>query len=154
MIILGLDLSLNCPGYAVIEGKKGIYNLLEVGHIKAKPKHSLTQKLKRIQAHILKLTMDYDIDVVVRESGFIRFNTASKALERVVGAVYSTLDYDVIELPPTTIKKRITGSGNASKEEVEQSVLKLIYMPENIQFNSDDESDAVAVCIAYLIGDD
>ncbi|SHF38429.1 hypothetical protein SAMN05444392_11917 [Seinonella peptonophila] len=38
MIILGLDLSLSSPGYAVIEANKKGYKLFEVGHIKGKTK--------------------------------------------------------------------------------------------------------------------
>ncbi|SHE67320.1 Holliday junction endonuclease RuvC [Seinonella peptonophila] len=149
--MLGLDLSLSSPGYAVIEAKKGVYKLLEVGHIKAKPKHTLTQKLKRIQYHISRLILDYDIDVVVIESGYVRHNQATKAIQRVVGAVYSILDCEVKELPPTTIKKRVAGTGKASKEEVQKVVSQMLG---NYQFENEDESDACAVCIAFLIGED
>jgi crossover junction endodeoxyribonuclease RuvC len=150
LTILGLDLSLSCPGYAVLEIKKGKPKLLESGIIKANQKHTQVQKIRRIAAHMARLAADYDIDVIVRESGFVRHNKTTKILERVAGAVISTLG-EIVELPPTTIKKAVTESGKASKEEVELGVRLLLNLPADFEFKTDDESDAVAVALAYVI---
>ena len=56
------------------------------------------------------------------------------------------------EIPPTTIKSIIAGYSRASKEEVEEGVRELL--PEHqkeMEFYSDDESDAVAVGLTYCI---
>lgn len=53
-----------------------------------------------------------------------------------------------LELYPTTIKKLITGSGKAEKDQVAEC-LKL-YVGD-IQYSNDDESDATAVAVAWLI---
>lgn len=53
-----------------------------------------------------------------------------------------------LELYPTTIKKLITGSGKAEKDQVAES-LKL-YVGD-IKYSNDDESDATAVAVAWLI---
>ncbi len=52
------------------------------------------------------------------------------------------------EIYPVQIKKLITGNGKASKEEVAEGLKK--YLPD-LQFKNDDESDATAVAIAWLI---
>src|SRR5690606_12181739 len=119
LTILGLDLSLSCPGYAVIEIRNGKPKLLESGIVKANPKQSQVDKIKRIAAHLYRLKMDYDIDVVVRESGFVKHNKTTKILERVVGGVMVTLGGEIHEIPPTSIKKAVTGNGKATKQEVE-----------------------------------
>lgn len=52
------------------------------------------------------------------------------------------------ELPPPTVKKLVTGSGKASKEEVAAALSQ--YVGQQI-YRSDDESDAVAAGIAWLL---
>lgn len=151
LIILGLDLSLTCPGFAVVEIRNGKPKLLESGIVKAIPKQSQVDKIKRIAAHLLRLKMDYEIDVVVRESGFVRYNRTTKILERVVGATMLTLGGEIHEIPPTSIKKAVTGNGKATKQEVEVAVRSLLNLPKDFKFKSDDESDSCAVALAFAI---
>lgn len=49
------------------------------------------------------------------------------------------------EIPPTIVKKMITGKGNASKEEVAAGLVRFVGERE---YASDDQSDAVAVGVA------
>jgi crossover junction endodeoxyribonuclease RuvC len=152
MKILGLDLSLNSPGYAVIEiDNKGRVKLLECSRIKANSKHSQVQKLRRIVAHLNRVLEDHDLDAIARERGFVRHNKTTQILERVVGAAYGLIGREVEELPPTTIKKLVAGSGSASKEEVEMAVRLHLNLPDSFVFESDDCSDAAAVAIAQGI---
>lgn len=151
LTILGLDLSLSCPGYAVIEVRNGKPKLLESGIIKANPRQTQIEKIKRIAAHLLRLKMDYEIDVVVRESGFVKHNRTTKILERVVGGVMVTLGGEIHEIPPTSIKKTVAGSGKATKQEVEAAVRSLLNLPKDFRFKSDDESDAMAVALAFAL---
>lgn len=149
-IILGLDLSLSCPGFAVLEINKGKPKLLESGIIKANPKHTQVQKIRRIAAHMNRLSADYQVDYIVKESGFVRHNRTTKILERVAGAVITTLG-DMEEIPPTTIKKAVTESGKASKQEVELGVKMLLKLPPEHEFASDDEADAIAVALTLAV---
>ena len=52
-----------------------------------------------------------------------------------------------MEIAPTTVKKLLTGSGKASKEEVAAALERFVGKQE---YAVDDESDAVAVGIAWL----
>ena len=52
------------------------------------------------------------------------------------------------ELSPTTVKKLLTGSGKASKTEVAMALERYVGTQ---QYETDDESDAVAVGLAWLI---
>ena len=52
------------------------------------------------------------------------------------------------EIYPVSVKKLVTGSGKADKEAVAQAVQKLLG---GVSFNNDDESDAAAVALAFLI---
>lgn len=52
------------------------------------------------------------------------------------------------EIPPKTIKRFLTGDMNADKEMVARSLTKYVG---KLDYESDDESDAVAVGIAWLM---
>ena len=88
----------------------------------------------------------------VREKGFSRFPHETQALFKVVGiadlAVWKAYGTEFVEITPTTVKKLLTGSGKASKDEVAAALEK--YIGEQ-SFEADDESDAAAVGIAWLI---
>ena len=56
--------------------------------------------------------------------------------------------FDVIA--PTTVKKNVTGNGRASKKEV-QDALECFLTTPDIKYNNFDESDSVAIGIAYAI---
>ena len=63
-----------------------------------------------------------DVAVFVREKGFSRFPHETQVLFKVVGivdlAAWRQCKTQFVEIAPTTVKKLLTGSGKASKEEV------------------------------------
>ena len=59
---------------------------------------------------------------------------------------------EIEEIPPTTIKTIVAGYSKADKQEVEEGVRKLLQEHQKeMEFYSDDESDAVAVALTYCI---
>lgn len=156
--VLALDLSLNSTGYAVIQWNEGKATVIELGHIDNKKqgrmKRSHGKKLARIFSELKAVINRYpDINVIVREKGITRFNKATQALFRVVGCVdlliESTGHEPVQELSISEVKKLITGNGKADKTEVAQLVEG--YLTNPVNFENDDESDAVAVGVSYCL---
>lgn len=89
--------------------------------------------------------------VLVRERGFSRFAAETQALYKTIGiadyiAWKSGLPFS--ELSPMTIKKLVTGNAKAKKDEVASALDH--YVGKRL-YDCDDESDAVAVGIAWLI---
>ena len=153
-IILGLDLSLTCTGYAVAEVKDGVITVLEKGHINNKKysKKPHGYRLHRISTVLKDTLRKYEITDMVRERGFTQGNNATQTLFKVVG-VSDLMGFvfghsDITEIPPSSVKKTITGNGRASKEDVANALA--VYVGE-IQYANEDESDAVAVAVAYAI---
>lgn len=151
--IFGIDLSMNSPGFAVIEIADGKPFLLHKSHLPANTRHTHGQKLMRIESHFCSLIEKYGpFDGVAREKGFSAHNLTTQVLFRAVGVSDLTLaknGYTYIEeIAPTTIKKIMTGSGRGSKQEVADAVDRLIGKQN---YGTDDESDAVAVALAYAI---
>lgn len=91
-------------------------------------------------------------DVLVREKGFSRFPKETQALFKVVGiadlAAWQCGEKMFDELAPAFVKKLLTGSGRASKQDVAEALLPYVG---NQEYACDDESDAVAIGIAWLI---
>ncbi len=91
-------------------------------------------------------------DILVRERGFSRFKADTQALFKVVGisdmAAWRAKGAIFEEIPPTTVKKLVTGKGTASKEEV-AAALERFVGPQTYATN--DLSDAVAVGVAWAI---
>ncbi|MMZ65156.1 Holliday junction resolvase [compost metagenome] len=55
-------------------------------------------------------------------------------------------------ISPKTVKKIVTGDGNADKAKVAEAVRKWLRLSPDYQFRAGyDDSDAAAVCLAYLI---
>ena len=108
------------------------------------------QILSEIYDLITELSVD--IAVFVREKGFSRFPHETQALFKVVGvadlAAWRTSKTEFVEIAPTTVKKLLTGSGKAGKEEVAESLER--YVGKNA-YMTDDESDATAVGTVWLL---
>lgn len=154
MYILSMDLSLNGSAFAVGKVVGGALYIEELTTVDNKTRKyaNLThgEKLKRIGEELIGLLARYDITEIVRERGFSRHNKSTQALYKVHGVVDYVLEqygYRDTEpaIPATTVKKLVTGSGKASKEEVMRALEQYVGRQE---YSSDDESDAVAVAVA------
>ena len=88
----------------------------------------------------------------MRERAFSRFPHETQALSKVVGiadlVAWKTSHAIYWELSPTTVKKAISNSGKADKLQV---AADLEYFIGRTSFQTNDESDAVAVGLAWLI---
>lgn len=99
----------------------------------------------------LVFTLARQADCYVRERGFSRFQTGTQTLFKVVGvsdlALWAAKQAVFDEIPPASVKKIITGKGNATKEEVAAALIP--YVGE-YEYACDDESDSVAVGVAWV----
>lgn len=88
----------------------------------------------------------------VRERGFSRFNNEVQALFGVVGVsdyvAWADCKGVYQELAPRSIKKLLTGNASANKQEVAEALAAYVGPQE---YACDDESDAVAVGLAWLL---
>lgn len=153
-----MDLSLNLPAFCVAEIQNGEIEVINVSHVnnKKKTKWTHAQKLNATAEHIRQLVQEFGpFDDVVRERGFSQYNKTTQVLFKTVGVsdltLYESADIqNVVEYPPTTIKQTVTGTGKAKKEEVADGVRKFLKDEQkDLIFETDDESDSVAVAVTY-----
>ena len=119
--ILAADLSLRCPGFAVLQYEGGKVSIERLCHLdNRRSKAAYGEILCAIYDLIAELSSG--IDVFVRERAFSRFPQETQALFKVVGiadmAVWKHAKQAWEEIAPATVKKLLTGSGKAGKEEV------------------------------------
>ena len=143
--IYGLDVSLTNTGVAIFTNE-GVF--VECSSIDTTKEKVLRRKLVIIAKEYIKFIKEYPPSVIVIEQGFSRFNTSTQMIFRCMGVTnYIFSEYEQIMIPSTTIKKVITGRGNAKKDEVRDVIFELYPY---IKCNNFDESDAVAVVLTYL----
>jgi crossover junction endodeoxyribonuclease RuvC len=157
MRVLGLDLSLTSPGFAVIEVKKGKPRLIKTANFTTDSGTSQALRYEEIEAFTLLFIRDNKpFDVIAREvwppaRNYVQNNKIHGAWSAVERAL-SRYGYEVGEhLTPSNVKKIVTGNGAAKKPEVAEAVRNILGLPTEHKFDSDDHSDACAIALAYLI---
>lgn len=164
MNILALDLSITSTGYSIvsIEGKdKNTCKVKKWGKIETKPKDFKNEDLRinYIVDTISDIIKDSgEIDILAVENQFIspRANTIM-ILRKLLGAVcrmsYKEYGLEVMYIAPTSVKKFITGSGKAKKDDVAKVIRENYidigeYSDSTGKKKTSDIYDAISVAIA------
>lgn len=150
--ILGVDPGTNLLGYAIIQQISKKLHLHQIGVIKLHKYDTHQMKLRKIFERLQQLIDVHRPAEMAIESPFYGKNPQSMLkLGRAQGvsiAAGVTKHLEVHEYSPKKIKLAITGSGNASKEQVAGMLPNLIDM-KNHQINELDASDALACAICH-----
>lgn len=153
MIVLSLDLSLNCTGWSVFDSskRKPSTRLLGVGTINNKHLNSSQTgiKLINLELQLKGLLIAYNPDVIVIEAltgdGFA--DTTKNAMAHAVLERLTTKFNNIERINNKTFKKQFAGNGNALKDDVAIAVRR--YYPD-FYFRTNDESDSMGLGIYYL----
>lgn len=128
MLVLGLDLSLACTGYAVWDSDKDV--LVAHGNIRTKAKDDLSDRLSQVAKRVAGVRHGVWWDESLNQIAYAeqpihnRLHSATTTLRigMVHGAVRAKLwdlfGDSVTEVPIGTVKKVATGSGKADKEQM------------------------------------
>ncbi len=153
--VIGIDPSLK--GSAVVQvWEDGRHEILgEFGSLPAKTLKGRMARYRKLSTQVTNL-VDMDVELVLIEG----YAFSAKSRSTLDLAEYgATLRHDLLDLgllvaevPPTTLKKFVTGKGNASKIAV-ATALSARY---RIEFATDNQSDAfalaqlAAIAVGYL----
>lgn len=102
--------------------------------------------LAQVMGYVGNICGQMKPELIFYERPFARGMAATRmgwGLAGVIEAVASHYNIPVLDMPPATIKKWATGSGNASKEEM-TATAQMMY-----GYAGDDEHEADAVCALY-----
>lgn len=159
-VIMGVDPGTQIMGYAVIEVRGQHVTVLRYDVIDMKKlgtNHAL--KLKRIFERMQELIDEFLPDELAIEAPFFGVNVQSMLkLGRAQGvAIAACLARQIpyVEYAPTKVKQSVTGSGNATKEQVAHMLRQILTLPpiaEASKFLDATDALAVALCHHYQKG--
>lgn len=163
-LIVGCDLSLRCPGFALFryvhaERRVELVRMSIVHHRKS-ANLSHGELLNDIANEFTRYIRFSGVAVVVRERGISKFNTATQAIFKVVGVTdmvcWQFIQHPIQEITCTEARKLVSGVSDSSvpKSKKEKALVAAEYLDdyfEHRKFATDDESDACIVAIGWLI---
>ncbi len=149
-IILGIDPGTIVMGYGVIHCKGKEAELLTLGVLKLDKYDDYALKLKKIFERTVGLIDEYKPDELAIEAPFFGKNVQSMLkLGRAQGvaiAAAMSRELAVNEYSPKKIKQSITGSGNASKEQVSAMLQRILKFENDSKFFDATDGLAAAYC--------
>lgn len=151
--ILGVDPGTNVMGYAIlqVQGKK--LSVPDLGVISMQHLTEHQYKLKRIFERLQRLIHTYAPREMAIEAPFYGKNVQSMLkLGRAQGVAIAaaiTSEVEVTEYAPKRIKQAITGSGNASKEQVAAMLESVLRVQLDGHFLDASDALGAALCHYY-----
>lgn len=151
---LGIDPGLNRTGYAVMERSSRGPLLREGGIIRSTQKLSLAERVLEIGQGLKEVCSQYQPQVLAIEQVFstTQFPKTALLMAHARGSIlYVAADFglQVVHYTPTQIKKLLTGSGKASKDQVQRAVQNELSLKRLLEPNDVADACAVALCHYY-----
>lgn len=154
MNILCLDVSLSCTGYAVFDNNGKIVDkgLIDTKNIKIKDKEIHSEKLLCIFNNLNKLEHKYNFSKIIIERSFVKFNNATKAIQKVLGVIELLFNKKEIILISPKSTKTFLCNGNADKKDMIRAVnfQYNLDLKEEEKYKEDNIADAVALGHYYF----
>lgn len=148
MRILGIDPGLRCTGWGVIDFNQGRLQHIANGAIRPDPRASDADRLTAIYQGLSTVIADTDPDIAAIEEIFVAKSARSAlrlGMARGVGILAcGTAQILISEIAARAVKKAVVGTGGASKEQVQEMVVRLLQ----VRAENADAADALAIAIA------
>lgn len=163
---LGIDQGYASLGFAVVRYNVHTdkYSVIEFGTVTTKAEDEIQDRLKIIYENIERIVNRNSIDIMSCERLFVnsgrnskgdKIRNKSSAIVRTnmsTGVIYllaSKYNIGIKDFPPTTVKKQMTGSGKADKEEIIK-VVEDLMSKQGLTVKTNHESDAIAIGITGI----
>lgn len=151
-IIFGIDPGSLRTGYGVIRLKGDQMEYLDHGIIKLPAQGSFASRLAKLNRELTMLYQKFNPHISVIEKVFLGKNADSafklghaRGVSMSVAAQFET---EVVEYSARYVKKAVTGSGAASKEQVQMLVLNLLRLKTKNE-TLFDATDALSLAICH-----
>ena len=149
--ILGIDPGLNTTGYGVIDVSTREVRLLEAGIVKSRAKE-LAHKVKEIYEGVREVIEMFKPEVLAMEQLYTHYDRPTTAIlmghaRGCICLAAAQSGIEVVGYAATQVKKLLTGSGRATKDQVQRAVkleLGLDQYPD-----PPDVADAIALALCH-----
>lgn len=152
MRVLGIDPGLRIAGYGCIDLDSSSQRLtvVEAGAIRMRIDESVPFRLLQLFDDISEIIKDTSPELFAVETIFTHRRQVSTATvmghaRGVILLAGQQASLPLMELTPTEIKKSVTGTGRATKEQVQVSVARLLHLKDPPE--PTDVSDALAIAV-------
>ena len=146
--VLGIDPGLRSTGWGVVSISQGRLQHIGNGAIRPNPHHNDAKRLIMIYRGLSSVIADKQPDRAAIEDIFVAKSARSAlrlGMARGVGILAcGAARIEVSEISARAVKKAVVGTGNASKEQIQDMVARLLQVRA---FNAD-AADALAIAIA------
>ena len=153
MRVLGIDPGSINTGFAIVEYSGRSSRYIAGGTIALDESDPLAERLVRLSKDFKKILKSYKPQELALEFLFFAKN-AQSALK--LGHARGVLlmhakeaGMKVYEYTPTQVKSSICGMGRAKKDQIAQMVKMILKLSPTFKFTSQDESDALALCLTH-----
>jgi crossover junction endodeoxyribonuclease RuvC len=151
---MGIDPGLNCTGYGVIDRlPDGRCLLVEGGAVRTPASAPLAQRLQALHEGIAEALAELTPELVVVESLYSKYRHPGTAIlmGHARGVIYLAIQnrsLPVEAYPASQVKRALTGTGRAGKDQVAAMVCRLLGLAEAPQPNDVTDALALALCHA------
>lgn len=153
---LGVDPGLRRTGYALLERSASGPALLEAGVIRSKPGLSLAARVLEIATGLREVIREFKPNAMAIEQVFSLGKNPKSALLMAharggILMVAAELEVPIIHFTPTQVKRLLTGSGRASKEQMQHAVTRELQLDRLLEPNDVADASAVALCLYHQL---
>ena len=152
MFVLGIDPGLTRTGYALVSNDRLSPRLRSVGVIRTDRKDSLPVRLAELYADLSSVVAEHQPAVVAIESVFVNLNLQTAiSVARASGVIILVAaehGLPVHEYTPSAVKSAVCGYGSATKQQVQEMIVRRLDLPSAPQ--PADAADAVAVALCHM----
>ena len=152
----GVDPGLNRTGYALLERGRKTPLLREAGVIRSTPSLTLAQRVHEIGQGLREVLQEYKPQVVAIEQVFSFGRNPKTALlmAHARGAILmmaAESEIPVVHFTPTQVKRLLTGSGKASKEQIQYAIKNELQLTRILEPNDVADASAIALCLYHSV---
>lgn len=154
--ILGIDPGLNTTGYAVLDVAPGCLRVREAGIVRTRARQTLEQRLAEIHEGASDLIASLEPKVMAVEELFSHYKRPRTAIlmghaRGVICLAAASAGLSVKHYAATQVKKMLTGSGHATKQQIQTAICREFCLAEPPQ--PADVADALAIALCHLYTD-
>lgn len=154
MRIIGIDPGINITGYAIIEKRphSNVLKLREGGVIRGKSRHTLPERVHEIYKNLVEIMDEWKPEALSLEEVYSHYERPKTAIlmghvRGVICLAAAQRGIPVFSYSATTVKKTLTGSGRAPKNQMQRAIQLEFHLPTLPE--PPDMADAMAIAMCH-----
>ena len=153
--VLGIDPGLNITGYAVLEFQAGRPTLREAGVVRSRARQSLGARLADIYVGVREVLAAFEPQVMAVEELYSHYQRPRTAIlmghaRGVICLAAAQSEITLRHYAATQVKRLLTGSGRATKSQVQQAICREFSLPAPPEPPDVADALAIALCHCFL----